>query len=72
MKVARITLGGLCICLVLVTSRGVVMDTQKSAEAILRLPITTEGPNLKGRDSYGNGDKSGGLDVDTEVCGAHT
>ncbi len=34
-KVARLTLGGLPICLVLLTSRGVGMDWQKSAEAIL-------------------------------------
>ncbi len=46
-KVARITLGDRCICLGLVASSGVAMGTQKSAEAILRLPTTTEGPNLK-------------------------
>ena len=46
-KVARITLGDRCIGLGLVASSGVAMGTQKSAEAILRLPTTTEGPNLK-------------------------
>jgi len=34
-KVARLTLGGLSICLVLPTSRGVGMGWQKSAEAVV-------------------------------------
>jgi len=40
MKVTRITLGGLSICLVLPASRGVGMDWQKSAEAI-RVGLTS-------------------------------
>jgi len=40
MKVTRITLGGLSICLVLLASRDVGMGWQKSAEAI-RVGITS-------------------------------
>ena len=48
-KVTRITLGGLLFCLWLPAPRGVGMEQQKSAEAIVGLLPQTEGLNMMSR-----------------------
>lgn len=45
-KVTRITLGDLLVCLWLLASRGVGMGEQKSAEAVVGSLPRTEGPNM--------------------------
>jgi len=62
MKVTRITLGGLPICLVLPASKGAGMDGEKSAEAILcagQRP-DREGSSPSGARMRGAISKSGG------------